>query len=544
MGALKDFLTFSFLKKDVKSVSVYEPEAFFSGSTPIFAVSYNGEKNLGEIGPIKKYHLDYEALRLRSWQAYIESEIAQTVIKKYNLWIIGAGLKIRTEPSEVILKSEGLTIDTEAFNEITEARFTLFANSVYADMSEMRTLNQLARRAHLNAINGGDVLVILRYVDKKVTVQLVDGSNVCSPLYQSNYYKTAQEAGNTIKDGIEFDKNGKPVAYYVKDDNIIYNVNRVLAESESTGLKMAYLVYGLEYRIDNCRGIPLISTVLETLKKLERYKEATVGSAEERQKIPFFIEHQLGGTGENPMQGILAKARNADAVLDDVATTEEGEKLATTVAATSNKTVYNMPNGAKMVSMDSKQELHFKDFYTGNIDVLCASVPIPPEVAMSKYDSNFSASRAALKDWEHTINTARKDFSAGFYAPIYNFWLHVQILQNKITAPGYLEAFKKKNWIVIEAYRTARWIGTQVPHIDPLKEVEAERLKLGSMGANAPLTTIEAATENLNSGESDSNIKQFSEELDMMTSLKLDIYPKTDLPAPPATQGAKPAVKK
>jgi len=51
----------------------------------IWVVPYDGEKNLGEIGPIKDYHMDYPALRARSWQSYIESEISQIVLNKFNL---------------------------------------------------------------------------------------------------------------------------------------------------------------------------------------------------------------------------------------------------------------------------------------------------------------------------------------------------------------------------------------------------------------------------------------------------------------------------
>jgi hypothetical protein len=46
-----------------------------------------------------------------------------------------------------------------------------------------------------------------------------------------------------------------------------------------------------------------------------------------------------------------------------------------------------------------------------------------------------------------------------------------------------------------------------------LKEVNAERRKLGPLADNIPLTTVEQATEVLNGGDSDSNIQQFSEEL-------------------------------
>lgn len=488
-------------------------EASYGRLTSSFAVSYNGEKNSGEIGPAKDYYLDYDLLRIRSWQSYLESDITQGVLNKYLMWVIGAGLKAQSEPNKMVLKSEGLDINTEVFNEVVEARFMNFSKSKRSDYCGMKSLYKLQNVGYKNAIIGGDVLVILRYNKKQgVTVQLVDGAHVCSPMYGSDLYAAALSNGNVVRHGIEMNKQGKHVAYYVRTE--YYTFERIEAQSKATGLTMAYLVYGNEFRIDNHRGLPFVATVLETLKKLDRYKEATVGTAEETSKIAYQVVHQNYSTGENPLAGQLAKAFNADSSDDAIPVDVQGKQLADNVAATTQKQAYNMPIGSelKTVQMNAK-ELHFKEFYSTNQDVVCASIGIPPEVAMSKYDSNFSASRAALKDWQHTINVRRKNFVEEFLQPIYNLWLHVEILSNKVQAEGYINAFVDGNETILEAYRNVRFIGASIPHIDPLKEVNAVRAKLGALGKDIPLCTVEQATEELDGGDSDSNIFQFSEEL-------------------------------
>jgi len=164
--------------------------------------------------------------------------------------------------------------------------------------------------------------------------------------------------------------------------------------------------------------------------------------------------------------------------------------------------------------------LHFKDFYKVNIELICAALGIPPEVAMSKYDSNFSASRAALKDWEHTIMVSRADFSSQFYKNIYTFWFHINVLDGTVNAPGYILAYINARMKLVRAYLSCRFTGPGVPHIDPLKEVNAERLKLGDTAKGIPLTSVEQAVEQLGSGDSDSNIRQYAEELQMWNDLK------------------------
>ena len=480
----------------------------------IFSVSYDGEKNLGEIGPIKNYLMDYDGLRFRSWQSYIESEISQIVLNKFAIWIVGSGLKLQAEPAKKVLESEGITLNTEDFNDITETRFNVFANSKLADYSNMSSLNSIADTAFKNSIIGGDVLVVLRLIKNQVKIQLIDGAHVVAPFGEKDSNGIKKGKNNRIRNGIEISPKGEHIAYWVNTKH--FEFERIKARGDKSGLKMAFIVYGGRYRLDNIRGIPMIATVLETLKKLERYKEATVGSAEERQKIVLQIIHDQNSTGENPFQGQLAKAFDDDVVTDDIPTDDQGNKLADTVAATTNKSVFNMPNGAELKGLDSKNELFFKEFYTVNINIVCAALGIPPEVALSKYDSNFSASRAALKDWEHTINVHRKRFSEQFYQPIYEFWLEIQILLNKIQAPGYLLA---NNDMVKESYQTARFTGATIPHIDPLKEVNAVRKKLGDLAKDIPLTTVEAATEELNGGDSSSNMQQFAKELEKSEEL-------------------------
>lgn len=471
-----------------------------------FSVDFDGEKNLGEIGNIIAYNIDYNGLRLRSWQSYLESEITQTVMNKFRLWVIANGLKLQSQPIKQVLESEGIKLDSEKFNEVTEMRWAVWSKSKQSSYNSMESLNDLAKDAFMNSKVGGDALVVLRVIKGKVKVQLIDGYHLCSPSFDGSVLAN----GNCIKNGIEMSPTGEHIAYHIKDKN--YNFERIEAKSKSTGLVMAFLVKGLKYRLDNNRGIPLVSAVLETLKKLERYKEATVGSAEEVAKIAYQIVHQAYSTGENPLAKQLSKAFDANAT--DIPADAEGRQLANTVAATTNKSAYNNPVGAEIKTLNQGNgQIIFKDFYSVNIDLVCSAVGIPPNVAMSLYNDSFSASRAATKDWEHTIMVNRDDFTFQFYQPIYNLWLHLEILQSKIPAPQYLNAFSVNNEMVLDAYRNARFTGPMFPHIDPLKEVKAEREKLGELGRNIPLTTVEQATEALMGGDSDSNIEQFGIEL-------------------------------
>lgn len=507
-------------KTIIKSENLRSPSAYTGGV--LFTQAFNGEKNLGEIGPIKRYTLDYNALRARAWQSFIESEITQTVINKYLTWVVGSGLLLKAEPLTEILSQGGIDVNSEAFSELTEVHWKLWSDSTCCDMGDYMTLGQIAWEAKKNAIVGGDVLVILRYIDGEPKVQLFDGANVATPVnLGSETYFVKDAEGNTTLNGVKYDDRGRILGFNVRIPGSINEYEYIPAYAPESNIKLAFMVYGVKYRIENKRGMPLIAVIMETLKKLERYKEATVGSAEERQKIPYFFEHQIFATGTNPLLDQMAKAVNYGNDVSDLPQTDDDlRQLADNVAATTNKMAFNMPKGTTAKALESRNELHFKDFYGVNIELICAALGIPPEVAMSKYDSNFSASRAALKDWEHTIMVSRADFTSQFYKNIYAFWFHINVLDNTLLAPGYILSYMNRRMKLVRAYLSCRFTGPGVPHIDPLKEVNAERLKLGDTASGIPLTSVEQAVEQLHSGDSDSNIKQYAEEIKMWNSLK------------------------
>ena len=83
------------------------PKALFTTPgtyEPVYPSNFNGEKNLGELGPMRYYFMDYVGLRFRSWQAFIESATGLTVIKKFGSWVVGKGLKLQAEPSQALLQ--------------------------------------------------------------------------------------------------------------------------------------------------------------------------------------------------------------------------------------------------------------------------------------------------------------------------------------------------------------------------------------------------------------------------------------------------------
>ena len=517
-------LGFNIGKKAVKkssSTDINPSSDFYStgaqGWYPIITTSFDGEKTPGEMGAPRNLVPNHRLLSARVFEAQLKSDIVKIITGKFFKWVVGNGLKLQAEPKQIVLETEGVTIpDVDQFRKDTESRFSVYTSSKVGDYKKMSSLQDIAAEAYREAFLGGDCLVVLRVSSGgDLSAQIIEGRSIQSPSMDSVLMNSIKKRGNLIRNGIEINKKGQHIAFYVltDDGSFLGKYIRIRANGYKTGRRLAWLVYGSKHRINDVRGIPVITQILEKVEKFDRYTEATVGSAEERAKIVFSVEHSRDSDGENPL---LGKARQAAGIGSNAACEtsgyELGEKTAATVAATTGKQTFNMPIGSKLVSLSSQNEIQYGPFSKAIFSYLCASVDIPPEVAMQLYEQNYSSSRAAINSWDYIVKVYRKKFSDVFYQPIYSLWFELEVIRNKISAPGFIKALRDNNFMVTEAYLNSRFVGVNMPHIDPLKEVKAVRSMLGNDAD--PLISREQATEYLGAGDWNKNIEQYKVEVD------------------------------
>ena len=500
-----------------------------------YNAAFDGSTNLGEMSPAMNYSMQYDVLRVRGYEGYLTSDIIHTGIKRKNKWVIGAGLSLQCTPNIEVLESEGITLDPEPWNKRVEARFNVWANSNESGWTGNKCFGAMQAESDKHKSIGGDIVVILRYKDGCVKVQHIDGANCVNPV--SAMQRQAKDEvnnspgfdfflpnGNRVRQGVEIDGDGRTVAFHIRV-GASFKTERVKAYNRY-GMLVAFIVKEEEFRIDSARGIPSSTTNMEGAAILKRYKEAAVGGAEERAKIAYFTTSTVENIGDSTFApSNLAKAKSAFGgnPPSDLPVDVYGTQMNNTVSSTSAKTFLELDQNRDIKAFGETQEMQFAEFYNPVMEQQFASFGIPPEVALMKYGGSFSSSRAGLKDWEHSLIVDRVDFSRQYNQNVYCFWLLMEVLNFKIEAPGLIAAWMSGNYMVVGAYMQADWVGANVPHIDPLKEVNAERAKLGPLLATAPLTTVESSTRALNGGESSSNFRQAAKEREMMADEGLEV---------------------
>jgi capsid protein len=492
-------------------------EAYYGllNSNGIISTSFNGETDFGILGKIYDYKPDYNELRARSWQAYFESDFAQIAVNRLLTWTIGNGLKLQAEPNNTILELEGYGLTPEEKRKLirnVEARFDLYTSNTDCDWSEMRNYKQISWEKEKNAIIGGDVLVINRVVNGVMKQQIIDGENVQSPYYGSEGWPQELENGHRIIDGVEVDAKGKQVAYYVLESVLKgqmpcdYKYTRVSAFNKQTGLRVAYLYYGTTYRVGNYRGMPLLSACLQKMKEIDEYSKAALNQAKNSAKVSY--QNVVDKAAEDDPAWGKTMVQTFDVDRNKLPITNDGYEINKVVKVSNIGEIFNNAPGNEVKVLENKNPLYFRDFFEIHRDALFAVLSIPPNVAMQMYNDSFSASRAAIMDWAHTLSVKRENHNNGTIRRDYEVWFYVEVLYGRINALGFLT-----NKTVRQAYLKARFIGANVPHIDPVKEVMAARLKAGEAAASIPFDDLESLTEHLGGGNSEENMEQMGQEM-------------------------------
>ena len=249
----------------VVAVSELKPYAFFEGGgrAGVRSSFFDGEKFPTGFGHTQIQIIDYWTLRMRSGELFNNNLYARGVVRRLVTNEINTGLTVETMPDEKIL---GISEDAlDEWSETVEDRFGLWSRNPNAcDWKRKNTLGGLQRLARMEALVSGDILIVERH-SRRVglpQIQLISGNQVMTPAIKKD---RNVRKGHTLIHGVELDKDGRQVAYHVRQADGTFK--RLPAFGEKSGRRIAWLVYGTDKRLDEVRGQPLLALVLQSLKE-------------------------------------------------------------------------------------------------------------------------------------------------------------------------------------------------------------------------------------------------------------------------------------
>lgn len=458
--------------------------------------AWDGEKFYGGFGITKDYAIvDHWTLRKRSKQLFYENIYAKGLIRRLITNEIHSGLALEATPDTAILGG-----DLSEWTEVVERRFAIWGKlPSLCDHRGLRTFGAIQRQARMMALISGDVLVVLRQgASSHPTVDLIDADRICSPTFEDKM----------LRHGVELDREGRHIAFHVQQDDGSFV--RIPARGQKTGRRQAWLLYGTERLIDEVRGQSLLAIVLQSLKEVDRYRDAEQRAAVINAVLALFVKKTQDRMGTLPMTGA--------AVRKDSITTQNdsgGRKDMQFSSAIPGVVIQELQVGEEPVSFDTRRpNVNFGVFEAAIINAIAWANEIPPEVLTLSFQNNYSASRGAVNEFKMYLERARTCFGEEFCDFIYEDYLISEILLGKIQAPGLLESrFDKNAWDVFGAWVSADWSGAIKPNVDLLKEVRAYKELL-----DAGLITRERATRDLTGMKYSKSVQQLIRENEQLAA--------------------------
>lgn len=475
------------------------------GGAPVYAVSQlepyryapdDGSKFHGGYGPTDILITDYWTLRARSVELFERNLYARGIIRRLITNEINTGLHLEATPEEAILgKPEDSLTD---WSETVENRFALWAKDPYlCDHGERLSFGALQQLARQEALVTGDVLVVMQQ-DQRTRlprVRLINGAKVQTPL------KVPRD-GNKILHGVELDSHGRHAAYWVRQDD--GTSKRLPAIGEKTGRRIAWLMYGTDRRMDDVRGKPLLALVLQSLKEIDRYRDAMQRKALILSMLALFIAK---GEAKPASRGLTAAAPRLE-----TATTIDSNGTQRTLRSAEHipgLVIEELQHGEEPKAFQHNGTTEtFGDFEEAILSGIAFGLEIPPEILRLSFSSNYSASQAAINEFKTYLNRTRTTFGENFCEPIYQEWLVAEVIADRVAAPGLLEAWNDpQQWDRLGAWLSSDWSGNIKPAVDLSKLVGGYE-KLIAIGA----ITRDRAARELTGTKYSKNVQKLAKE--------------------------------
>lgn len=397
-------------------------------------------------------------LRERSRDLVRNAPLAGGAINTTVTSVVGTGLTMQSQVDADFL---GMSEEqADEWQRTTEREWRLWAESTDCDITRTQDFAGLQDLVMRSALESGDCFTLLPFVPLKgatyeLRVQVVEADRVASKDYAPPTAELAM--------GIKRDKFGAPIEYHILRSHPgsyiggTWEWDIVPAFGGRTGRRNVLHHYR-KLRPGQSRGIPYLAPVIDTLKQLDRYTEAEITAAVVSGLFAVFIKSP-SGVGINPVGGIGTET-GATQTDDDlklvpgmVADLAPGEEIQSTTPG--------RPNAA------------FDPFFQAIVRQIGVALEIPFEILIKHFQASYSASRAAMVEAWKFFEGRRTWLVQSFCQPIYEAWMEEAVATGRVTAPGFFD-----DPAIRKAYCSTRWAGDAMPQIDPVKEVEAARLRV------------------------------------------------------------------
>lgn len=365
-----------------------------------------------------------------------------------------------------------------------EEKFSLWANSLdnWVDAAGSKNLTEMVRLAVHQVTQGGEVLAVAEYLRGgnrpfRTAIQMIDPDRLSNP---------HQVATNPrVKGGIEFDRLGKPVRYFIREshpteyllgDNFRW---RTVEAKKPWGRQQVIHIYE-QNRPGQSRGVSDMVAALKELRITKSFRDIVLQNAVLNATFAATIESDIPaeafaalGIADNPEEVIEGYASGFFNALDAYHGSGRGLTL-------NGVRIPHLFPGTKLNMNPASQGGPLgTEFEQSLLRYIAAALGISYEQLSRDFtQTNYSSARAAMNETWKFMLTRKHLVADRFATHIYALWLEEAISMGYIEATRGFDPDFFYRPLHKDALVQCSWIGASRGQVDELKETQAAALRL------------------------------------------------------------------
>ena len=443
--------------KELRSIPIRKFASAWTTSNGSFEASAKYVDGLKDLQAASGLQLDYELIRRKARIAYHDSSVAKSIVDRYANFGIGEGLFLEANPQIEFLGRSADELANWALD--VQRRFDMWAKDKESHIEKHMTLYQLQRFLMKGQKRDGEYFVRLHYIDGELKFGTFDPSQVEDGSVGQTKYEY----------GVHRDAYGAIDSYRIRvaDDKVV-----VFPAKTRDGKPLVLHGYAPDYS-GQVRGISEIAHILQECRLLSDYQLNELIKSSLHAAINMWVKPSQNAPATNILEDMTSGAgplaSYAEAAIPDApdpnADPATYSRMDEALAFAGGLSIMNLNAGEELKAFQpsSPNEI-YSSFEKAVKDNLFAANDMPPEIGKLSFNSNYSASQAAILLFWMVLKIARADQASDFLNPLYVAWLNNEIAEGRIRCPGWSDPFLRKAWSV------CNWTGRGRPQIDLEKQ--------------------------------------------------------------------------
>ncbi len=410
----------------------------------------------------------------RSRRAQSNDWAARSINRAFKRNVIGTGLwprPVARDDNDKLLRD---------YNRKALRRFKRWArNPKVVDTEKRKTLNGIIRLAFSEFINTGSGFVVLGTRDVfeggrlklKLTLQAFELEQL------ANDFDIKPRPGNTVRNGLELDKQGAVVAYWVHTEQ--HPLDGVMPVGDRRSNRTGQLkpqrieaerVLHLHEQDRPRETLPVtpLSPVLHQLYQRQSYDAAELLAKKIEAFLAIIIRKNsqfgIGQLGFNPVSGESAAPAGGDSQ-------DAGGNRRIDFTPGTAHVLYE---GEDITTVKSDRPgANYEPYTKRQIGMAAAGAGTSYAQVARDFTQSYAAQRASMLEDNREFDPLQQLTIDLVLRPIYELFIRLEILNGDLEAPGFFD-----DPDIAARYLEADWQGPPRPWVDPAKEAAAAKIAM------------------------------------------------------------------